>query len=836
MHKLLKQKIIDRFERPVNSPKDCKLLSEIIFNQTKRTISSTTLRRFFGLLVGKSTISTYNLDTLAIYCGYSDYQNLCIRSGVSQVDEKPGYNTISEEINQITQYTLKSIIRRSLTKFDLTIPRMDINSRLNAFLDSDYSAFTLIAPGGYGKSIALAHWVKSLNPKINQCLFCPATIFYQLLTAKTSLNQILNLNMRAADNLFSTFVEKYTGNGKKLIIVIDGLDELSADSTKIYKFFENLFEILNRYEKHSFLKFVLSIREANWSSLMATDIRDFPIHDYFLPEKGIIDAGYSNMPVLSNDEIRLVLENFNKSTAQPIIYNVISWDLREMIRIPINLYFLISIIRKKPQFSNITQNILNQEYLKEVIFLSKYAEEKEDLIWKIVELIENQRGDFYIRKNELKSYYPIHLKREAHYYFAYNDLITSGILLERRDENKYGLFTTRVSFKHLNFYYYLSVLNLIRKNKGIDFKLFLSVSRSDKEDVWINYVIAILFEIAYENSDFDAIERFCELPEKILGSLQVRLSVGTSFRNHVSIRDSVVEKFASSAVGQMYFFEQFVDTNYLYNNFAFRINKYLKYKKTKEAKLFGNAILFNSGFLKMDIDVCEKYFKIIKSIQPDVSIHPWPIGRKVTSHILHSFFIRKENIPNLSGFIGKYRTIAYQYDNYLNFGLTEFELSIMVALVLIREYEVLNDMLEITLKAYNFENQKSDLFAFLSNNQNSLPLLFLEYAKFKLGKPVKDNFPVVVEKRINNFTTLFEDFQYQIILNWFLCDYYLISGVIEKVDKHYQSALEISQFAQYDFYTAFLMMNNPMKDTETIQLAEKRISNSGFNPELFVQH
>jgi hypothetical protein len=310
--------------------------------------------------------------------------------------------------------------------------------------------------------------------------------------------------------------------------------------------------------------------------------------------------------------------------------------------------------------------------------------------------------------------------------------------------------------------------------------------------------------------------------------------VGTSFRNPVSIRDRVVDKFASSTVGQIYFFEQFVDTNYLYNNFAFRINKYLKYKKTKEAKLFGNAILFLSGFLKMDIPACEQYIKVIQNIEPDVSIHPWPIGRKVTSHILFSFFIRNENMAKLNEFIGNYRNIAYQYNNYLDIGLTEFELSIMNALVLMQKYEVLYDMLKITMKAYNFESPKLDLFAIISKNQNSLPILFLEYAKFKLGKKIANNFPEMVEKRINNFITIFEDFQYQIILNWFLCDYYLISGDIGKADKHYQSALEISQFAQYDFYTAFLMMNNPMKDTETIQQAEIQISNSGFKPEQFI--
>lgn len=836
MHQLLKEKITERFERPVNTPKDCKLLSEDIYVQTKRTISSTTLRRFFGLLVGKSAISAYNLDTLAIYCGQKDYHNFFKLSGIVQVKKKQGYEAVKEEVNQITQYTLKSIIRKSLTKFSQTIPREDINNRLNAFLDSPYSVFTLIGPGGYGKSIALAHWVKSILNSNDHCLFCPASIFYHLLSDKTHSSQILNLQVRNPDNLFLQFFNEFSEEEKKLVIVVDALDEISTDSKKIYELFEYLFEILNRYNRHSVLKIVLSIREANWSHLMSSDIRDFPLNKYFLPDKGIVDSGYRNIPVLTNDEIRMVLENVNKTSVNPVIYNTISWELREMIKVPINLHFFISVFHKKPGFSYITRNVLNHEYLKQVIFLSKYAEEKEDLIWKIVELIENKKNDFYIQKNELKAFYPIHLKRETKYYSAYNDLLTNGILLVKREENKYGIFTTWLSFKHLNFYYYLSVLNLIRKNQGIDSGLFVSVSRSGKEIAWINYVTSILYEIAYENNDYEAIESFCELPEEILGSLEVRMSVGASFRNPVKIRERIVKKFAASPKGQLFFFEQYVDTNYLYNNFAFRIKEYLKHKQTVEAKLFGNAILFMSGFLKMNVEKCEKHFEVINNITPDKNIHPWPTGRKVTSHLFYSYFVKREKMANIGSFIRKYQNIAYQYKHYLDFGLTEFELSIMVALVVIQEFEVLIEMLEIALKAYNFDSPTLDLFAILSNNQNSLPVLFLEYAKFKQGKTYAGNLPLLLEKRINNYITIFEDFQYQIILKWFLCDYYLISGDMDNANKHYLSALELSQFAQYDFYTAFLMINNPEKDPEIIQQAEEKIKRSGCNPELLVYH
>ena len=74
------------------------------------------------------------------------------------------------------------------------------------------------------------------------------------------------------------------------------------------------------------------------------------------------------------------------------------------------------------------------------------------------------------------------------------------------------------------------------------------------------------------------------------------------------------------------------------------------------------------------------------------------------------------------------------------------------------------------------------------------------------------------------------------MLKWLLCDYFRIAGDIEKANIHYQSALEISQFAQYDFFTAFLMINNPARDPESIKQAERQIRQSGFNLELFAYH
>jgi hypothetical protein len=50
---------------------------------------------------------------------------------------------------------------------------------------------------------------------------------------------------------------------------------------------------------------------------------------------------------------------------------------------------------------------------------------------------------------------------------------------------------------------------------------------------------------------------------------------------------------------------------------------------------------------------------------------------------------------------------------------------------------------------------------------------------------------------------------------------------------YYHAALELSRFASYDFFTAFLLTNDPSGDPERMALADMMIAGSGFNAGLF---
>jgi hypothetical protein len=78
MLKELKFQVEKTFGQKIDSRGKAELLAEEIYLNTSLLVSYNTLRRFFGLVENiKASRST--LDTLAIYCGFSSYQDFCKR-------------------------------------------------------------------------------------------------------------------------------------------------------------------------------------------------------------------------------------------------------------------------------------------------------------------------------------------------------------------------------------------------------------------------------------------------------------------------------------------------------------------------------------------------------------------------------------------------------------------------------------------------------------------------------------------------------------------------------------------------------------------------------------
>lgn len=831
MKSVLTEKILDRFENPVNNPRDCDLLSEEIYKRTGRNISSTTLRRFFGMLNSKSELSNYSLDTLAIFCGSSNYKNFCNEFGLLKSLVTHNFEEIVREIEQLTKFTLNSISRKSLTKFSKTIPRRQVNDNLNSFLASEFTVVPIIAPGGYGKTVAITHWIKTsiIEKKKALFLFIQAGMLSQILNNSKHSSGVLNLNLSDGRNLIQQFLENKQESLQYLVLAIDGLDEPENDARKIIQLASFIQNAASQFHQESFLKIVLIIREVTWNKFLMPELANKNPDWLMYSKVDSFESGHSNLPVLSNSEVKEIIGLYNKNQKKILIYESIDWRLREMIRIPLNLYFLTTLISKSFPIFDISADQLMLEFINGMVFKARFSEEKTDILWKLIEFSLGESAGLSIRKSRLKEIYPIHLKKESNYFTAYQDLLAMGILNEVQVENKYGLHVIHIRFRHANFYYYLTALYFVDSRQIIDKQLFQYIIDFKYSVVWTSNVIAYVYQIAFTNEEFEALKDFCNLDESILSSLPVKHTVGASFRQNNSVRLPIINEYVKHPKGQDYFFERFVDTNYLFNNFEYRIRKYLNYKKNTEARLFGHSILFLAEFMRMNKTGCQQQFNVIKHIEPDHHIYPWPIGRKVSTTILYRYIVENNPIPDLQGFLDHYTTIAYAYDKYLENGVVEFEMSIMVVLVLIEEYELLIHMIEKAVNTYNIENPAHEGFSWLHQHQNTLAVIFLDYAKFKTTHRYDAELMHTCEKKLDNYVSSFDDYQYLILMNYFLFEYLLSIGENEKAMTNFRAALNLSRFAEYTFFEVYLLCKGSNINDSYREMANDLIRESKFN-------
>ena len=780
MSDLLKQALLKKYKAPLNTSKDCIELATEITNTTKRNVSEATLRRFLGLLKSKSSLSAYNLDTLSIYCGYLDFNDFSAKKSAVNSNSVGDNLNVKNEWKSITNTTLNSIALKSLVKFDQTIARKNINQLIDAFLVSNTSILYLTAPSGFGKSMALAHWIKST--KEQHVLFCSADYFQSLIKHKP-LNNRLNT---AINELV------HANTNDKIIFVIDAFDEIVGVNNKAQTILA-YFETLCCKHDNANIKVIISLHNNNYDKLIKESRR-------CVKSKRISEDFFR----LSQLEIKQILEE-----PSDIIYDCLSWSVKQLIRIPLNLYLLQSVYELIENFEEVTQAFLLRSFFNQQIFKAKYAEQKEDILWAIIGKTKLNAAKGCIAKSTLKNIYPIHLKREHAYYSAYIALLNCGVVVEEREENKYGIFTTNTLIENNEFLYYLSALYQIKINQGIDSTLFLKIAELDNDTEWKAHVIAILFELAYVNEQFTELEHFYTLPEYLISHIVIRTTVGACFRIKNKIRDRLSLSYASAKHGQTYFIEQFVDVNYLFNNYTTRIVEYLKHKKIHEAQLFGNNIQFTSAILDLDVANCKTYFDKINEVPIDERIHPWPIGRLTANTILYQHFIDKQSSLNTKELIEKNRDVAFVYPGYLKKGVVEFELMIMVSLCIIGDFDTLYWLLNTTINSYNYFNDENCLESIMHSGQNSLLKVFKAFASHKLKMRKSEQLLNILITASNNYYSNIDDFQYRIMVYWLLCDYFNSESKTEESLKYWQRAYDLSRFANYKFYQVFLLVNKP---------------------------
>lgn len=75
--------------RPVRTPQDFTHLSEHIFERTRQTVSTSTLKRLFDYVSAEGSLRRSTLDIIARYVGYHDWASFCRRDADVLIESNP---------------------------------------------------------------------------------------------------------------------------------------------------------------------------------------------------------------------------------------------------------------------------------------------------------------------------------------------------------------------------------------------------------------------------------------------------------------------------------------------------------------------------------------------------------------------------------------------------------------------------------------------------------------------------------------------------------------------------------------------------------------------------
>ncbi len=110
----LREKICARFGRKIATATDCEALSHTLQRELALSVSTQSLRRFFGLIKHSGGFSTYTKNALAAYCGFQDFDTC--KENLLQNDIYSFFQQTTEDIDGRDLWNLSEALCMSISQ------------------------------------------------------------------------------------------------------------------------------------------------------------------------------------------------------------------------------------------------------------------------------------------------------------------------------------------------------------------------------------------------------------------------------------------------------------------------------------------------------------------------------------------------------------------------------------------------------------------------------------------------------------------------------------------------------------------------------------------------
>ncbi|HEY0273820.1 MAG TPA: hypothetical protein VGC22_11585 [Chitinophaga sp.] len=614
----LQKEVLRKFGAEVILPADCKHLSQSILDATTKLVSETTLKRVFGFAVAQHSFSRYTLNTLSQYCCYKDwedFQHQHIRQvHGAPVEESTKWASLKAKANAVSHYTLLTLKNRSGVPFQQTAPRQYCFAHVERFLESDYAATALIAPSGWGKSIALVHvaehfWFgRDARYKQDICWFIHAHAAGSLLLKGFSLSTWLDnqLNLGAGENLREYFSQHYKDKGGRLLLIIDGFDEISVAGDKLRVLYSKLEDFVYSNDRYPWVKVILSIRSSTWSEIFQHSQQYPAFRRYWYLGQEMEEETSINLPPLTEQEVKTVLYNYQ---FDPATVRTFSEQFLQRLRHPYYLQIFCQLnVDAEKQFVDEHLSLFEiiSKFVQQRLFNSPSNSFKIRIIEKMLSLLDMGRNGLYTDKSLL-------LNQHLDLFPAYKELLADNILVEENLSQEV-MFNVKVRFAH-NFLleYFTAMKYLQDHHQQITENLVQQVLKHFPQSTFRVEVFKWLLRYAINQQQIQGIQYIFRVPlmpvEKSVLLEYLALHYQHESKGHHELK----------AIFPTGYFKQHPISDYISEDiFQFRkrkvLNALLTLVESPEDKLRIRFILFITSLVQLDAEQCELELSQLKKI------------------------------------------------------------------------------------------------------------------------------------------------------------------------------------------------------------------------------
>jgi len=457
----LKEEIQLKFGSEVAYAKDCQILSRQILEITKRQLSESTLKRFFGVVESPFSPSKFTLDTLSVYLDFTNWQDFMnsFENEKHTFSQYDSWKQLKNRVDVITDISNRAIkIKEDALFTDIPL-REFADSHFQSFLDAPEVATAFVAPGGYGKTTLVAQLTENYftgeDAKYPDDIICliDGSILYNLVAQNVKINRLYQLFEYDPRNSFSNYFRENPEKVKgRFVLIIDGFNELGLPPEKLNQFIGNLMTIIAGYENVDWFKMVITCRPDIWKAFCSLVKKNqFQQSKWYNVSFDPSHSNEINVPLLDEREIR------NCSNKIPNVLSSYTHEMLPAMNEIINTPMFIHLLQTgKINHESPSEFELLTQYICEVFISGPYRIERTDLMKSIVLNSYKGRKVTYISKDKL---FPLGIPS-----IAYNEMVSYGILKEFTLSRKFLDLTTYVKFSHRIIFEFLVANKWIEEN------------------------------------------------------------------------------------------------------------------------------------------------------------------------------------------------------------------------------------------------------------------------------------------------------------------------------------------------------------------------------------